>query len=48
MQKIAKFHKVSEKQFVTDWCAETGCSISEAKMVYQKIRLPRHGRFGRV
>ena len=46
MQKIAKFHKVSEKQFVTDWCAETGCSISEAKMVYQKIRLPRRATVG--
>ena len=46
MQKIAKFHKVSEKQFVTDWCAETGCSVSEAKTVYQKIRLPRRATVG--
>ena len=41
MQKIAKFYKVSEKQFIADWCAETGCSVSEAKAAYQKIRLPR-------
>ena len=46
MQKIAKFHKVSEKQFIDDWCAETGCSVSEARMVYQKIRLPRRATVG--
>ena len=46
MQKIAKFYKVSEKQFIADWCAETGCSVSEAKTAYQKIRLPRRATVG--
>ena len=43
MQKIAKFHKVSEKQFIDDWCAETGCSVTPRgeKSSTQKIRLPR-------
>lgn len=46
MQKIAKFQKVSEKQFLTDWCSATGSSASEAKAVYEKIRLPRRATVG--
>lgn len=46
MQKVAKFHKVSEKQFITDWCHATGCSVSDAKAVYQKIRMPRRATVG--
>lgn len=46
MQKVAKFHKVSEKQFTTDWCNATGCSVSDAKAVYQKIRMPRRATVG--
>ena len=46
MQKIAKFHKVSEKQFIEDWCAETRCTAVEAKLVYQSIRLPRRATVG--
>ena len=46
MQKIAKFFKISEEQFVRDWCAETGCNASEAKSIYQKIRLPRRATTG--
>lgn len=46
MQKIARFYKVSEKQFVADWCAETGCSEAHAKLVYGKIRLPRRATTG--
>ena len=46
MQKVAKFNKVSEKQFTTDWCNATGCSVSDAKAVYQKIRMPRRATVG--
>ena len=46
MQKIAKFHKVSEKQYIEDWCAETRCTAAEAKLVYQSIRLPRRATVG--
>lgn len=46
MQKVAKFHKVSEQEFLTDWCSATGSSVSEAKAVYQKIRLPRRATVG--
>lgn len=46
MQKVAKFHKVSEKQFTMDWCNATGCSVSDAKAVYQKIRMPRRATVG--
>ncbi len=34
MQKIAQFYKVSEEQFVRDWCTATGRSADEAKTVY--------------
>lgn len=46
MQKVAKFHKVSERQFLTDWCNATGSSTSEAKAVYEKILLPRRATVG--
>lgn len=46
MEKVAKFHKVSEKQFISDWCNATGCSVSDAKAVYQKVRLPRRATVG--
>lgn len=46
MQKIAKFHKVSEKQFIADWRAVTGCSSAEAKAVYQRLCLPCRATVG--
>ena len=46
MQKVAKFHKVSEKQFVADWRMAAKCTESEAKQVYQRIRLPRRETVG--
>ncbi|WP_125114600.1 deoxyuridine 5'-triphosphate nucleotidohydrolase [Agathobaculum sp. Marseille-P7918] len=46
MQKVAKFQKVSEKQFVTDWCGVTRCSANDAKLLYEKIRLPRRATVG--
>ena len=39
MQQIAQFFKVSEEQFVRDWCTATRRSADEAKKVYQNIRL---------
>lgn len=41
MQQIAQFFKVSEEQFVRDWCTATRRSADEAKKVYQNIQLPR-------
>ena len=38
MQQIAQFFKVSEEQFVRDWCAATRRSADEAKKVYQNIQ----------
>ena len=46
MQKIAKFHKVSEKQFIADWRSVTRCSEEDAKRVYQNVRLPRRATVG--
>lgn len=46
MQKVAKFYKVSEQQFLTDWCSATSSSVGEAKAVYQKILLPRRATVG--
>ena len=46
MQQIAQFFKVSEEQFVRDWCAATRRSADEAKKVYQNIRLPRRATKG--
>lgn len=46
MQKIAKFHKVSEHQFIKDWCGMTGCSSADAKSIYEKIRLPIRATVG--
>ena len=41
MQQIAQFFKVSEEQFVRDWCTAARRSADEATKVYQNIRLPR-------
>lgn len=46
MQKIAKFHPVSEAQFVADWCKTTGAKTEQAKRVYQALRLPRRATTG--
>lgn len=46
MQKIARFHKVSEERFLTDWCTATGCAQGEARLIYQKLRLPRRATTG--
>lgn len=46
MQKIARFYKISERQFVADWCELTGHPADEAKKVYEAIRLPRRATVG--
>lgn len=47
MQRIAKFHKVSEEQFLKDW---TGifpeCGAQEASGIYESVRLPRRATAG--
>lgn len=47
MQRIAKFHKVSEEQFLKDWAvtfSERG--EEEASAVYQAIKLPKRATAG--
>lgn len=47
MQRIARFHKVSEERFIADWMDTfTGASREEAQAVYEKIRLPRRATAG--
>lgn len=46
MQKIAKFYKVSEEEFIKDWCSVTGCSNADAKVIYEKIELPNRATAG--
>ncbi len=47
MQRIAKFHKVSEEQFLKDW-ADTfpGSSREDTLKVYQAVKLPRRATAG--
>lgn len=47
MQRIARFHKVSEARFIADW-KDTFCTASEedARSVYERIRLPRRATAG--
>ncbi len=47
MQRIAKFHKVSEGQFLKDW-ADTfpESSREDALSVYQAVKLPRRATAG--
>lgn len=40
MKKIAKFEKVSEKQFVEDWLAKCGGEEKEALAIYRGLGLP--------
>ena len=47
MQRIAKFHKVSEEQFLKDW-ADTfpESSREDTLKVYQAVKLPRRATAG--
>ena len=46
MQKIAKFSKVSQSQFVKDYTDTFGCSSDVADKVYQSIKLPQRATTG--
>lgn len=47
MQRIAKFHKVSEQQFLKDWTDTfPDCGKEEALAVYQAIKLPKRATAG--
>ena len=47
MQKIAKFHKVSLKQFQADWLATFPSSnADEVKTIYQELQLPKRATKG--
>ena len=46
MNKIAKFEKVSLKQFKADWIDTFNVSMEEAEAVYQKIQLPKRATKG--
>lgn len=47
MKKIAKFHKVSEAQFLEGWKDAFGCEDTEyMKKIYDSIKLPRRATAG--
>lgn len=47
MQRIARFHKVSEERFAADWMDTfPSASREEALSVYERIRLPRRATAG--
>ena len=47
MQRIARFHKVSEERFAADWKDTfTDASEEEIASVYERIRLPRRATAG--
>ena len=46
MQRIAKFHKVSEERFTADWTDTFGGTKEAATAVYGQIKLPRRATAG--
>lgn len=47
MQRIAKFHKVSEEQFLKDWIDTfPECRKEEASEIYQSVKLPKRATAG--
>ena len=46
MNRIAKFEKVTEKQFIKDWQDTFGGTEQEAVFVYQEICLPKRATTG--
>jgi len=46
MERVAKFEKVSRKQFVTDWTDTFGVDVAEAERVYETISLPARATKG--
>ena len=46
MNRIAKFEKVSRKQFLADWLDTFGGNEAAAETVYEEIRLPKRATTG--
>lgn len=46
MERVAKFEKVSRKQFVTDWTDTFGTDVKEAERIYETILLPKRATKG--
>lgn len=48
MKKVAKFHKVSEKQFIGDWQDTFGqqWTLEQIKDIYGSLKLPRRATAG--
>ena len=46
MNRIARFEKVSEKQFVADWMDTFGGEETVAKNIYEEIKLPKRATIG--
>ncbi len=46
MERIAKFEKVSEAQFVADWLDTFGGNKEEAGLVYERLKLPKRATKG--
>lgn len=46
MERVAKFEKVSRKQFVNDWTDTFGTEAAEAERIYETISLPKRATKG--
>ncbi len=46
MERIAKFEKVSRKQFIADWLDTFGGDAAAAEQIYEKINLPKRATKG--
>lgn len=46
MERVAKFYKVSEEQFVRDWMKTFGGRKEEALAAYESVRLPKRATAG--
>lgn len=46
MQRIAKFHKVSEGQFQKDWADTFGDNKDDIRQIYASIKLPKRATAG--
>ena len=46
MERVAKFYKVSQKQFVDAYIQEFNCTEEQAKKVYDNIKLPKRATTG--
>ena len=46
MNRIAKFEKVSETRFVADWLDTFGGEETEAKRIYEELKLPKRATKG--